>query len=67
MSRGDGLAYFNFRDALAADLVHGLVGQSAEELMDRAKSCSGADPAQVGAWLERFFDDLRREVARRKT
>ena len=57
------LAYFDFRDNLAADLRAGLVGQAPAQLMARARACAGVDAARAAEWTERFWNDLKRGLA----
>jgi len=60
------LEYFNFRDNLAGDIRAGLVQQSPEALMHRARTCSGVDVAQSAEWTERFWNDLKRGLERKQ-
>jgi hypothetical protein len=60
------VSYYNFRDAIAADLLIGLVGQSPESLLARARECAGVNAAVAGEWTERFWNDMRRGLARRR-
>ena len=60
-------AYFDFRDNLAVDLRAGLVGQAPADLMARARSCAGVDAAHAAEWTERFWNDLKRGLAYRKS
>jgi hypothetical protein len=58
--------YFNFRDALASDIRQGLIGQTVGQIVERARACSGLDPAQSAEWAERFFNDLKRGLDRKQ-
>ncbi len=60
------LAYYEFRDHLATDLSAGVVGQTPGHLMQRAVTCAGVDAARAGEWTERFWNDLKRGIERRR-
>jgi hypothetical protein len=60
------LAYFNFRDDLATDVRAGLAGQRPAELLERARTCAGVDIAVAAEWTERFLNDLKRGLDRRR-
>jgi hypothetical protein len=66
MSPDNPLAYFDFRDGLAEDLRNGLVGQTPAQVMARGLACAGVDTATAAEWTERFFEDLKRGLARRR-
>ncbi len=59
------VAYYNFRDNLAADLRAGLVGPTPGAMLDRARACAGVEPGRAAQWVERFYADMGRDVARR--
>ena len=60
-----GLAFFDFRDRLAADLRSNRVKPAPAAIVAHAADRYGLDCADAAEWCERFLDGLQRDLARR--
>lgn len=60
------LQYFTLREHISADLRRGILEQSAEGIAKSIASAARVDKATAAEFTERFFNDLKRGIARRK-
>ena len=60
------LQYFTLREHIAADLRRGILEQSAESIAKSIASAAQVDKATAAEFTERFLNDLKRGIARRK-
>ncbi len=62
----DPLAYYDFRDNMAADILLNRVRARAEDMARHAVKAGAVHPSVAPDWVARFFDEVSRRLAWRR-